>query len=44
MNGGLTLKVERRLDATLKKHEWRFNFKSDCSPIANQSSKQTTVT
>ena len=35
---------ERRLDATLKKHEWKFNFESDCSSVANQSSKSITVT
>ena len=23
---------ERRLDVTLKAHEWKLNFKSDCSP------------
>ena len=35
---------ERRLDMTLKEYEWKFNFKSDCSAIANQSLKPTTVT
>ena len=35
---------ERRSDTTLKEHEWKFNFKSDCSPIANQSSKPIPVT
>ena len=31
---------ERKSDTTLKEHEWKFNFKSDCSPIDNQSSNQ----
>ena len=35
---------KRRLDVTLKEHEWKFNFKSDVSPIVNQSSKPITVT
>ena len=33
-----------RSDTTLKEHESKFNFKSDCSPIANQSSKPITIT
>ena len=39
-----TLAVFERSDTTLKEHEWKFNVKSDCSPIANQSSKPTSVT
>ena len=35
---------ERRSDATLKEHESKFNFKSDCSPVANQSSKPIAIT
>ena len=35
---------ERRLDATLKEYEWKLNFKSDYSPIANQSSKPIIAT
>ena len=35
---------ERRSDTTLKEHESKFNFKSDCSPIANQSSKPIALT
>ena len=31
---------ERKSDTTLKEHESKFNFKSDCSPIANQSSSK----
>ena len=35
-----------RLDTILKEHEWsmKFNFKSDLSPIGNQSSKPVTAT
>ena len=35
---------ERRSDTTLKEHELKLNFKSDCTPIANQSSKPIAIT
>ena len=35
---------ERRSDTTLKEHESKFNFKSDCSPVANQSLKPIAIT
>ena len=31
-------------DTTLKEHEWKFYFKSDCSPVTNQSSKPASGT
>ena len=35
---------ERRSDTNLKEHELKFNIKSNCSPIANQSSKPIAIT
>ena len=35
---------ERGLDTILKGHEFKFNFKSDCSPIVNQLSEPITIT
>ena len=35
---------ERRSDTILKEHELKFEFKSDCSPIVNQSSKPIAIT
>ena len=38
------INFERRSDTTLKEHEYKLNFKSEYSPIANQSSKPISVT
>ena len=40
----LAVFFERISDTTLKEHESKFNFKSDCSPVANQSSKPIAIT
>ena len=40
----LPLQFFERSDTTLKEHESKFNLKSDCSPVANQSSKPIAIT
>ena len=35
---------EHTPDTTLKEHELKFNIKSDCSPVTNQSSKPASGT
>ena len=34
---------KRQSDTTLKEHEQKINFNSDCSPVVNQSSKPNAV-
>ena len=34
---------QKQSDTTLKEHEQKINFNSDCSPVVNQSSKQIAV-